>query len=298
VRPGKVCLVGGSGQLGLALSARFGDCDLVSTAHRTVHPAYVPLNLGNAAQVTAFLDREQPQIILVAGAMCRVDLCEQEPDLCRGINTRGPAIIAEWARATAARVVFFSTDHVFDGTRDVYREEDAANPLSVYASSKWEAEEAIRRILPDRHLILRTGWVYGPDNERRNFVLQLIDRLRNHEEAVLVPSDQWGCPTFTGDLAMVTRFLLDSDQFGTFHAVGPEPTDRVALARRVCARFGLDASSVVPRPTAELGQIARRSLRVVLDCGKLQATGAPSFRGIDAGLEALMSWSHTITPAR
>jgi dTDP-4-dehydrorhamnose reductase len=106
-----------------------------------------------------------------------------------------------------------------------------------------------------------------------------------------VPSDQWGSPTFTGDLAQAVLFLLEHGATGTFHATGPELTDRVSLARRVCARFGLNPDLVHPRPTGALGQIARRSLRVELDCAKLRSTGAPAFRGIDAGLDALAAWS-------
>jgi dTDP-4-dehydrorhamnose reductase len=275
----------------MALDAAFGrGRQVVSTAHAHPRPGQVVLDLGDAAATSTLMRAERPDVVLVAGAMCHVDRCEQEPELCRRINVDGPAVIAEWARGSGARVVFFSTDHVFDGERPAYVEDDEVHPLSVYASSKMEAERAIRRIIPAQHLIIRTGWVYGPDRQRRNFILRLIDRLQQGE-TVDVPSDQWGSPTFTGDLAQAVLFLLEHGAAGTFHATGPELTDRVALARRVCARFGLNPDLVQPRPTSALGQLARRSLRVDLDCAKLRATGAPPFRGLDAGLEALAAWS-------
>jgi dTDP-4-dehydrorhamnose reductase len=287
----KVLLAGGSGQLGMALDAAFSrGHHVVSTAHAHAQPGQRTLDLGDSGATTAVLQAERPDVVLVAGAMCHVDRCEHEPQLCRRINVEGPAAIAEYARGSQTRVVFFSTDHVFDGERSSYVEDDDCHPLSVYASSKMEAERAIRRIIPDRHLIVRTGWVYGPDRQRRNFILRLIDRLRQGE-AVDVPSDQWGSPTYTEDLAQAVRFLVDKDAAGTFHATGPELTDRVALARRVCDRFDLDPDLVRPRPTSSLGQAARRSLRVHLDCGKLRDTGAPAFRAIDAGLDALAAWS-------
>jgi dTDP-4-dehydrorhamnose reductase len=275
----------------MALEAAFSRGHrVVSTAHDHGGPGQIALDLGDSTATTALVSAARPDVVLVAGAMCHVDLCEQKPDLCRRINVEGPAAIAEWARASGARVVFFSTDHVFDGERHSYVEDDDVQPLSVYASSKMEAERAIRSIVPAQHLIIRTGWVYGPDRQRRNFILRLIDRLQQGE-TVDVPSDQWGSPTYTDDLAQAVRFLVEGGTAGTFHATGPELIDRVSLARRVCARFDLDVDRVRPRPTSTLGQVARRSLRVQLDCAKLRATGAPAFRAIDAGLDALAAWS-------
>ena len=290
----KVLLIGGSGQLGMALGAAFErGHHVVSTAQSHLQPGQIALDLGDATATTALLQSQRPEVVLVAGAMCHVDLCEQEPDLCRRINVEGPAAIAEYARRTGARVVFFSTDHVFDGARHSYAENDEVHPLSTYASSKMEAENAIRGIVPAQHLIIRTGWVYGHDNQRRNFILRLIDRLRQGE-TVDVPADQWGCPTYTDDLVQAVRFLVDEGAIGTFHATGPDLIDRASLARRVCDRFDLDADRVMPRPTRALGQAARRSLRVLLDCGKLSQTGAPGFRGLNAGLDALTAWSASV----
>lgn len=253
----------------------------------------MPLDLADAFATTTLLKGYGPDLVLIAGAMCNVDRCEREPDLCRRINVDGPAAVAAYARRHGSRVVFFSTDHVFDGAQSSYRESDAVNPLSVYARSKMEAEDVIRETVPARHLIIRTGWVYGPDPQRRNFVLRLVDRLQAGD-AVNVPADQWGSPTYTDDLAGAARVLVERDEAGTFHATGPELVDRVSLARRVCDTFALDASRIVPQPTSALGQLARRSLRVLLNCDKLHATGAPTFRAVGAGLDALTAMSRPV----
>lgn len=290
----RVLLIGGSGQLGGALGAAFaGSGEMLTTA--CLHPqrGQIALDLGDRLATTALLETWRPDLVLLAGAMCHVDRCEQEPDLCRRINVEGPIAVAEFARAHGTRMVFFSTDHVFDGTQPSYKESDPVRPLSVYARSKMDAEAAIREIVPDEHLIVRTGWVYGPDLHRRNFILRLIDRVRAGE-TVEVPADQWGNPTFTADLAGTVRFLVEHEETGTFHATGPEVIDRVSLARRVCDRFDLDASHVVPRPTSTLGQAAERSLRVVLDCSRLDSLGAPQFRGVAAGLDALAAWCASV----
>jgi len=115
-----------------------------------------------------------------------------------------------------------------------------------------------------------------------------VDRIREGQQ-VLVPADQWGSPTYTEDLARATRFLIEHGHAGTFHATGPEFVDRATLARRICAHFRLDDRYIVPKPTSELGQAARRPLRVRLDCRKLYKTGVGGFREISRGLESLAS---------
>jgi dTDP-4-dehydrorhamnose reductase len=178
---------------------------------------------------------------------------------------------------------------VFDGAKTSYVEEDAVSPLNVYSRSKARAEDALRELVPAHHIIVRTGWVYGPDNERRNFVLRLVDRIARGEK-IAVPSDQWGSPTYTEDIAASTRFLIDHGAVGTFHATGPDFLDRAALAGKICEHFGLDARAIDPQPSRALRQTARRSLRVLLDCQKLHNTGAPPFRGVSDGLRSLDAW--------
>lgn len=192
-------------------------------------------------------------------------------------------------------VVFYSTDQVFDGARDAHRETDATAPLNMYARSKAEGEAALRELLPDRHLILRTAWLYGPDAARKNFALRLVARL-GAGKAVTVAADQWGTPTYTDDLAGVTRWLVERGASGTFHATGPDRIDRLSLARKIYGQFGLDTGLLVPKATRELGQAAPRPLRIFLDCRKIHEAGFGDFRGVDAGLAVLHRW-HTAETA-
>ena len=282
----RVLLIGASGQVGSALVATFPSEALILAAHRHGRPDQMRIDLGDLVSLRRALEDVQPDLIVVAGAMCNAEQCEREADICERVNTTGPATVADYARGAGAGVVFFSTDHVFDGARDRYVEGDPVNPLYVYARSKALAETSIRERLPDRHLIIRTGWVYGPDAERRNFALRLVDRI-SAGETVVVPSDQWGCPTYTEDLAGATHLLLERGAVGTFHATGPEFLDRGTLAMSVCDEFGLDRAAIECRPTHEIGQVARRSLRVRLDCGKLLRTGEAPFRGVADGLRSL-----------
>jgi dTDP-4-dehydrorhamnose reductase len=186
-------------------------------------------------------------------------------------------------------MVFYSTDHVFDGAAERYTETAVPRPLNSYAASKLAGEAAVRAGGAGGALVIRTAWLYGPDPARRNFALRLVDATRAGRET-RVPSDQWGTPTYTEDLAAVTRFLVEGGHTGLWHAAGDELLDRVTLARLVCEVFGLDAAYVVPTPTRALGQAARRPLCVRLDSGRLCAAGAPPFRDPRAGLEALRGW--------
>lgn len=283
---GRVLLIGASGQLGHALEKRFSTSSLTTASYRHVRTRDLKVDLGDFETMELVLRDIRPDVILIAGAMCHLDRCVREPELCDRINTLGPGRIASYASEHNARVVFFSTDHVFDGAKTSYTESDSVNPLNVYSRSKARAEELLRETLPQAHLIVRTGWVYGPDMQRRNFILGLIDRLSAGQE-VIVPSDQWGSPTYTEDLAEATHYLLSRGAFGTFHATGPELCDRATLAFRVCAEFGLESTLLVAKSTDEIPQTARRSLRVSLDCSKLYGLGVPAFRHIEDGFQSL-----------
>ena len=290
-------LIGASGQLGRALSAELeGRCEIVGTGLRSRQAGQLPLDLGDPAGAVNYVEDVRPEWIIIAGAYCNVEQAESERRRCMAVNAEGPAAVAAWAQAHGASVVFYSTDSVFDGAKERYAETDEMRPLNAYSESKVRGEELVRQAAPERHLILRTTWLYGPNEPRRNFILRFIDEVRSGRP-VPVPDDQWGSPTYSEDLAAATRWLLERGATGTFHAAGPEFVPRVELALRVCDHFGLDPSVVAPTPTDRLGQAARRPLKTRLDCGKLAAAGAPAFRGVDAGLAALRRWHDSLVNA-
>lgn len=283
----RVLVIGASGQVGRALCAAFGpDYPLVAAGHQHAEGDHERVDLADAQSIRSVWQKVNPSIVLLAGGMCNVDGCELDPARSRAVNVAGTAAVADAARDSGAVVVFFSTDHVFDGSRESYGEADRVSPMNVYSRSKAEAETALRAALPDRHLILRTSSVYGVDRYRRNFVIRFVDSLMAGK-CVSVPDDQWGSPTYTEDLARATRVLVDAGRRGTFHATGPDFVDRATFARSICAHFGLDASLIVPRPTSALGQAAPRPRGVKLDCGKLLAAGVAPFLTIDQGLTRL-----------
>ena len=283
----RVLLIGASGQVGRALGPAFEDgYDVVAASHQHVERHHEHVDLADANGIRALMHRLRPEIVLLAGGMCNVDGCEIETELCDQVNVVGTHILAEEAWTLGTRVVFFSTDHVFDGSRDRNREIDPVAPMNVYSTSKVKAEHILRRVLPGRHLIIRTSSVYGVDAHRRNFVVRLVDRV-GQRLPLTVPEDQWGSPTFTEDLARAARVLVDRCDQGTFHATGPDFVSRSSFAVQICEQFGLDASMIIPRPTSALRQPAPRPRGVLLDCEKLAKTGIGPFVGIEQGLARL-----------
>ena len=185
--------------------------------------------------------------------------------------------------------MYYSSDYVFDGTKDGYVEDDQPNPLNVYGETKLEAERVIAEILPEAHVAIRTAWVYGPDEREMNFAIRLVKALEAGD-TVRVPADQWGTPTYTEDLADVTLALLNDGAAGLFHAVGPDYLSRIDLSERICGAFGLDRELLEPIPTDDLDQGAARPWRVRMSTAKLDALGLPARRGVDHGLRDLHAW--------
>lgn len=286
---GRCLIIGASGQLGRALALRLRPRYTVIEACRVPQAGQVRIDLAHPADTVAAMQPLKPDWIIIAGAFCNVDQAERDRERCMRVNVEGPQAIARYAHTHRCAVVYYSTDQVFDGSQTSYRESNPVNPLNVYAQSKAQGEAMLREFLPERHLVIRTAWLYGPDRARRNFVLRFVDRLADHQP-VQVPADQWGTPTYTDDVAAVTQFLMERQQVGIFHAVGPELLTRVSFAHRVCAHFGFEASGVIPVPTETLHQPARRPLRLQLVCERLLALGMTPLNGPEAGLAALRRW--------
>ena len=141
--------------------------------------------------------------------MTNVDYCETHAEEAFLVNGQGTGNLAAAAHALGAKLVYYSTDYVFDGTgAGAYHEQDAPNPLSVYGKSKLRGEEFVRSACPD-HLILRTSWLFGCHG--KNFIRTIVDAARERR-ALRVVDDQRGSPTYTRDLAARTLALLEKEQ--------------------------------------------------------------------------------------
>lgn len=207
----KLALIGSNGML--ARKVR----ELAPTNY-TVHGFDLPqFDLTDRAQVLAEMERLQPAVIINCAAFTNVDGCETQEELATRVNGVGPGILADAAKAVGAVLVHISTDYVFAGDRiSPYGEDDPTGPLSAYGRSKLAGEKAIVASGLARYFIVRTSWLYGPGG--KNFVETMI-RLAGERDELRVVADQFGSPTYTGDLAAaIFRLLaLPSPAYGIYH---------------------------------------------------------------------------------
>jgi dTDP-4-dehydrorhamnose reductase len=163
------------------------------------------LDLSNPADIRRSIREVRPQLIVNAAAYTAVDRAETDEAMARAVNAEAPGLIAEEARKIGAVLIHYSTDYIFDGTKQTpYDEMDSANPINVYGKTKLAGEQAIRDSGAD-HLIIRTSWVYA--TRGRNFLLTIL-RLATEREELKIVSDQTGSPTCASEVAAATIKIL------------------------------------------------------------------------------------------
>jgi dTDP-4-dehydrorhamnose reductase len=273
----QILLIGSSGQVGRELQQTLPSETLVSVARDA-------LDLSQPDRIRQLILEIHPHVIINAAAYTAVDKAETEIELAYAINAIAPAIMAEAANHIGAALIHISTDYVFNGRKGTfYQEDDDPNPLNVYGASKLAGEENIRQGC-DRHLILRTSWVYGVQG-KSNFVKTML-RVGADRQEVRVIADQVGTPTSARSIADVITQLIPSletsEATGTYHftqsGVASWYDFAVAIfeeARRL--NFPLEVERVIPIATADYPTLAQRPLYSVLSTQKLSAWMATSF---------------------
>jgi dTDP-4-dehydrorhamnose reductase len=207
----------------------------------------VPLwrvDLADATRTAAAFRVARPRAVIHAAALSSVADCHRDPGRAHAVNTAGTALLAELAARAGARLVYVSTDLVFDGEQSWYREEDAPRPLSVYGRSKAAAEEAVRAV--PRGLVARVSLLFGPTlTGRPSFFDQQAAALRERRPLKLF-EDEWRTPLSLLTAARSLAALAASDVCGTLHLGGPERLNRLEMGQRLAEFLGLDASVLVP----------------------------------------------------
>lgn len=273
----RVLVTGVDGQVGRALLQSFAESAEVVGCNRT------SLDLTDTDRIREMVRNVAPDIIVNAGAYTAVDRAESEHELAFDINARAPGILAEEAHRASALLIHYSTDYVFNGTKQgPWVEDDATDPLSVYGASKLAGEEAIRSV-GGRHLIFRTSWVYAPQG--KNFVLTML-RLGRERDSLNVVDDQVGAPTTAAELARAThaiaggilekKFGAAAAWSGVYHMTCAGSVSWCGFARAIFERAHVlldgKAPKVNPIATSDYPTPAKRPLNSVLSNDKLQST--------------------------
>ena len=286
----RVLVVGAAGLVGSHIHRALGDRAIGSTHRTPVAGAETTLDVTDARQVDEVVGRLRPSAIVAAAAEPWVERNEREPEFTRRVNVGGTEALAAAARRVGATLVVFSSEYVFDGSAGPYGEDDAVRPINEYGRQKVEIER-IARGLPS-HLVCRVSGVFGWERARKNFVCQVVDRLRAAQRFD-VPNDQLITPTYAPRLADAIVELLHRGASGTFHLAGPEIIGRVAFGEKVARAFGLDPAAIRGRPTVELGSVAPRPAAAGLRTDKLRVTLGHDLGPLDEALGEMVRTEST-----
>lgn len=207
------------------------------------------------------LDEFQPQVIVQCAALAHVDYCEAnvEESYEKTVQTAINAI--ELCKKYNAALVYTSTDYVFDGKNGPYTETDAVNPLSVYGKHKLEVEQIIQREMPDNGIILRIGNVYGDEIRGKNFIIRIINDVKEGREWTMnLPQDQYATPVWAFDVARVGTLLAKDHKSGIYHVGSTDFMNRIQLANKVLSYLPGHKCTITGVLTKELNQAAARPL--------------------------------------
>jgi dTDP-4-dehydrorhamnose reductase len=239
------------------------------------------LDVTDRAALRREVEASHPDVVVNCAAWTAVDRAETEPDAAYRVNVLGARNVAQAAERIGARVVYFSTDYVFDGTASEPYDEDApTGPLSVYGRTKLQGEQATREANPD-HLILRLAWLYGSTGH--NFVRTVL-RLADEKDQLRIVDDQVGSPTFTEDVVHQLWTAIEEGCSGTYHCVNAGQASWHAFASRIVRRLGLTVP-VVAIHTTDYPTPARRPAYSALANRKFELEGLNSMRPWEDALD-------------
>ncbi len=283
-------VIGANGQVGWEITRRASKPMSVHALTRS------HLDITDASSVERHIKEIAPGAVINAAAYTAVDRAENEHEQAFSVNRDGAANLAAACRGLDVPLIHLSTDYVFDGTKKgPYIEKDAAAPIGVYGASKLAGETAVIES-GCRHVILRTSWVYGVHGA--NFVKTMLRLSRERPELSIV-DDQFGCPTFAGDIAQAVieiarRFLsgdVPTDGAGLFHCAGRGSTTWFDFAQKIF-EISTPVTQITPEikpiSTAQYPTAARRPVNSVLDCAKLATVYEIALRPWEDALAAML----------
>jgi dTDP-4-dehydrorhamnose reductase len=271
----RLLVTGASGQLGAYLLRDIEKHRLPVTAWsgsrtgRLFGVDLQPVDLADSRQVRAAFHFAAPTAVIHAGAIAAMADCRKDPERAQQVNTQATALLAELARGAEARLIFVSTDLVFDGEKGWYREEDSPSPLSAYARTKAAAETAVLEV--PQGVVVRLSLLFGPSIVGRPYFFDEQVRALLERRPLTLFNDEWRTPL---SLATAARALLEiahADYSGLLHLGGPERMSRLEMGLRLAACIGVDASAITAVPRSGVPAAEPRPRDTSLDSSRWRA---------------------------
>jgi len=255
----RILVLGSKGQLGTDLM------EVLAPAHVVRGVDIDDFDITSFSDCREIIAEFGPEAVVNAAAYTNVDGCETERDLCFAVNAEGVRNIARACSDRDIKVVHFSTDYVFDGTKGKpYVEEDLCNPINVYGQSKLQSEIYLKEYAGD-YLLIRTAWLYGRTG--KNFVKTILDKARQ-EKKLRVVNDQVGSPTYSADLALAVRLLLEGNHAGVFNVTNRGRCSWYDFAVRIIQYAQIPDVEIEAISSGMLQRQALRPAYSVLSCRK------------------------------
>lgn len=291
----RILVTGASGLLGVNLALQAAKQHfVVGTVNQQAINSSIfevrQVNLLAPGALEVLLDDVQPDWVIHCAALANLDACEKDPDLANKMNAELPARLARYVGRSGARMVHVSTDAVFDGLRAndphcTYREEDAPNPLSIYARSKLAGEEAVCEANP--HAIIARVNLFGWSITGKRSLAEFFYYNLQAGKRVNGFTDVFFCPLLVNDLAELFIEMLQRGFSGLYHVFSSECTSKYAFGAAIARRFGLDESMIDPISLSQAGLAAARSPNLSMCTEKLSSALQHPLPTWQAGLERL-----------
>lgn len=261
----KVLVTGSKGQLGHDVIH-----ELEKRGIEAVGVDVEEMDITDASACDSVISREKPDAVIHCAAYTAVDAAEDNVELCRRVNSDGTRNIAMVCKKSDIKMMYISTDYVFNGEGErPWEPDDKREPLNVYGLTKCEGELAMEELV-EKFFIVRIAWVFGING--KNFIKTML-RLGEERGAVSVVNDQIGSPTYTYDLARLLVDMIVTDKYGRYHATNEGLCSWYEFAAEIFKQAGMDFVAVTPVDSGSFPVKAKRPKNSRMDRSKLKANG-------------------------
>ena len=260
----KVLVTGVKGQLGYDVVK-----DLEKRGYQPIGVDRDEMDLMDNEAIRTFIMNLKPEAIIHCAAYTAVDKAEEEVETCYQINAEAVKVISECAKELDVKLIYISTDYVFDGTKEgEYVETDLPNPINVYGASKLKGEQYVQTLL-EKYYIVRISWVFGVNGN--NFI-KTMRRLGSERDELNIINDQVGSPTYTADLAPLLVDMMETDKYGIYHATNEGTCSWYEFANEIFKQSRIEVKTN-PITTDQYPTAAKRPMNSRMSKAKLKANG-------------------------